>query len=396
MNCEEFRNMLDNYENLTDEEKLSMNEHAAQCAHCRAELDFMLAIVAQLNALPEIEVPSDFSTKLNEKLELEKPVGFGGFINFARNNYKRCSTIAACLVLAVMIGANVTTLMDKMEPETDSRTVVENTVSGGAAEKNTDDTVKPDGITPDDASKPETSDDKADKPAEPVRRSADVAVNAEVRRNSERAAYRASANTAISTAVNSRESIAGSESVTPSGFAQSEQSPEPAVDARVRMAEENAQISVASAGIAVMSLDDATPEAAETPGSYTIARGVYRLPDPKIAEIEASSLLMGNDVLQISEMKDQSTIAKGRYYIPADTGNIAIDSSNKLGVNGEDAQRAVEVIQQYADISDETYYVVSSEDIPSMLEHMDGEGIDYQNNMENASGEKVSFKLVIE
>lgn len=389
MNCEEFGNMLDNYENLTDEEKLSMNEHAAQCADCRAELDFMLAIVAQLNALPEIEVPSDFGTKLNERLELEKPVGFGRFINSVRNNYKRYSTIAACLVLAVMVGTNVTTLMDKMESETDSRTVAENMISDSAAERNAEDSAKSDETMSDEAVIAETSAAEADKPSEPVKRPANFGVNAHSERNTEKMARHALSDTPIVAAVNPQENIAEAIISSAPEQREPERSPEPMM--KGRMADENAEISVASADMGIMAMSD---EPAQTPDSYTIARGVYRLPDPKIAEVEASSLLMSNDVLQISEI--ESTIAKGRYYIPADTGNIAIDSSNKLGVNGEDAQRAAEVIQQYADISDETYYVVNSEDIPSMLEHMDGEGIDYENNMENANGEKVSFKLVIE
>lgn len=397
MNCEKFGNMLDNYENLTDEEKLSMNEHAARCAHCRVELDFMLAIIAQLNALPEIDVPSDFSAKLNERLELEKPVGFGGFINSVRNNYKRYSTIAACLVLAVMIGANMTSLMDKMEPETDSRTVVENTVSDGVAEGNAEDSAKSDEMPSADEAKAETSGAAADKTAE---RSVNLAAKTASSQNAERVTHQTSSNAAVSD--NAQKNIAGTEAVTFSSPAQvePEQPARPMMRARGRMVDENAEISVASADMpadmAVSTLNDASSEAVEIPNTYTIARGVYRMPDPKIAEVEASSLLIENNVLQISEMNEQSTIARGRYYIPADAGNIAIDSSNELEVNGEDAQRAAEVIQQYADISDETYYVVSSEHIPSMLEHMDGEGIDYKNNMENANGEKVSFKLVIE
>ena len=38
MDCESFGKYLDNYESLTEQEKSDMDEHAAKCEECRAEL----------------------------------------------------------------------------------------------------------------------------------------------------------------------------------------------------------------------------------------------------------------------------------------------------------------------------------------------------------------------
>ena len=47
-------------------------------------------------------------------------------------------------------------------------------------------------------------------------------------------------------------------------------------------------------------------------------------------------------------------------------------------------------------MKDDSYYVIDSENISPMLEHMDREGINYQNNVEDSEDKRVSFKLVIE
>ena len=46
MDCESFGKYLDNYENLTEQEKSDMDEHAANCEECRAELDFFMSMIA--------------------------------------------------------------------------------------------------------------------------------------------------------------------------------------------------------------------------------------------------------------------------------------------------------------------------------------------------------------
>lgn len=373
MTCEEFGRMLDNYESLSDSEKLALNAHASECEQCRDELDFLLAIITQLNTLPEIQPPADFAAKLNERLDLEKP-SIGGFRRaFAsvRQNYRQYSTIAACLVLAVVIGANGKTLLNRMSTNTD---VVPSAVS-------TDRPVLPTPIAAEIAAvTPEVKDSNA---AEGAGRTPNKASGGNISfiRN-------------MSESINQIDLNAEQKQQEPAYNTESNGS-----NASVRarsVVDDNAGIAVASLG------DDGIEVSSEPSGkrNYTIARGVYRLPDENIADAEMGKKTAAakNEVLQISEIegRGERTIARGRYYIPADEGNISINTDNEIGVNSDDAERAAELIQQYADRIEESYYVIDSEDIPSMLEHMEGEGIDYQSNVDDADNEKVSFKLVVE
>lgn len=370
MTCDEFGKMLDNYENLTEDEKLSLNEHASQCVHCREELDFMLAMIAQLNALPKIEVPSDFGAKLKKRLKLsgaEAP-GFNRVLVLVRENYRRYSTVAACLVLAVVLGANGKTLMNRLTPPTDNGTVVETAVD----------------------SSPKT--EVSTTPVAEVSEQTQAAASDNTDASSVPNLPAKSVNTASRqerAAIEHIETM--SESINQIDINPNASNPVHTDNGNMsingRMIDENA-------GIALQSEIEEKPS---SPENYKIARGVYRLPNPEIAEVESSSSFSEKN-LPISEIKTQSemTIARGRYYIPADEGHIAIDDNNEIGVNGADAARAEELIRQYADIQDESYYVINAENIPSMLERMNGEGINYQNNMVNADGGKVSFKLVIE
>lgn len=384
MTCEEFAKLLDNYENLTDEEKLAINDHALQCAHCREELDFTLAIIAELNALPAIEVPADFGAKLNERLDLEKGAAAGlgrRILNSVRRNYGRYSAVAACLVLAVVIGANGKTLMERLNPTDDGSSPVIVTADKNTASDNdntssyTSDTFKTENKT-----EPVEQENASDNIQTAM---TDTSNSAPARRVREQ-------NTADTDIMPIREM---SESVNDITVNRYENAQEPVYADSAKSSNEIRSVDE-NAGIAVASIEGrAIGGRAE---NYTIARGVYRLPDPEIAEAEAPAAI-NNAALDISEIntKPETSIARGRYYIPSDDGYVSLGDGNEIGVNGEDAERAAKLIEQYAEEND-SYYVINSEDIPSMLEHMDGEGINYENKMESSENGKIGFKLVIE
>lgn len=383
MTCEEFAKLLDNYENLTDEEKSAINEHTLQCEQCRAELDFTLAIIAELNTLPAIEVPADFGAKLNERLDLEKRAasGLGGrILSSARRYCGRYSAVAACLALAVVIGANGKTIMERLNPADGGNnpvTAVTDKTPEPAVDKTPTDTA--------DTPQTKTEPAKQEVASSGIQTamadiSGDKSDAAPVRKTSGQSAYVAPVRE-IPESVNEI-TVNQSEKARESVY----EAPAETSDAE-RTADENAGTAAAFAE---------SRSANRGSDNYTIARGVYRLPDPEIAEAEAPEHI-NIESLDISEIDTQPeiTIARGRYYIPSDEGYVSLGDGNEIGVSGEDAERAAELIGQYAEEND-PYYVINSEDIPSMLEHMDGEGIKYENKMGNSDNEKVGFKLVIE
>ena len=123
MNCEEFRVMLDNYANLTDEEKLGLAAHADECPNCKAELDFLMSVINSVNTLPKIEPSADFLDRLNKRIDAEEKSGKKIWKSFKRYSVEY-SGIAACLLLAACIGANGKILGDKMMYHDDSAAVL--------------------------------------------------------------------------------------------------------------------------------------------------------------------------------------------------------------------------------------------------------------------------------
>ena len=150
MRCEDSRVMLDNYANLTDEEKARLNEHAEHCPECKAELDFLLSVIDAVNTLPNIEPPSDFLDKLNKRIDAEERKNKGIWAALKRN-CRTYSGLAACLLLAAVIAPNGQTLGDKMMYPDDGALVSYSVTTGINNKTNrygTADDVSPDKAAP--------------------------------------------------------------------------------------------------------------------------------------------------------------------------------------------------------------------------------------------------------
>lgn len=385
MKCEDFSRMLDNYENLTDEEKLSMNEHAEQCGKCRDELDFMMKIIAELNTLPKIQPPEDFIDKLNKRIDAEAPVRTNRVLAVVRRNYRQLSTVAACLLIAVVVGVNGKSLLDKMPSDggNDGNTPV--AVS-------TDTPVKEDSQLAVNTASEEPKTPELDQSFQTAAAPASNAVG-------QKAAGVSSVPAAADRVRNIEpiremsESINMIEKPDTSIIAPRVASEELGGNAAVAAAE-----SVSNKGrtaqepmIAAYSGDQEITES-----KFKIARGVYYLPNADAANAQSTPEPKDDDyVVKIKENKDIS-IARGRYYVRTNEGYVNI-KDNEIEIGSDDAQRALELIEQYIDeTADSEYYVINTENITPMLEHMDKEGINYQHNIAEETNERVGFKVKID
>ncbi len=103
MDCKEFEALIDAYleDELTRDKKEEFTAHISSCENCRQALAFAESVKNTLSALPPIDVPADFTEKLHEKLAAEKK--HSSFPRFA----KRYGAIAACLILAAVIGTGI-------------------------------------------------------------------------------------------------------------------------------------------------------------------------------------------------------------------------------------------------------------------------------------------------
>lgn len=128
MDCEHFARNLDNYEDLTEDERLEMTQHAAECESCGRELDFMLSIIETAKSLPKVELPPDFMDKLNVRIDAEERKRRGMASRIRANvvkNWRQYTTAAACLALVAVITSNGMGLVSKM-PISDNNVVYNN------------------------------------------------------------------------------------------------------------------------------------------------------------------------------------------------------------------------------------------------------------------------------
>ncbi len=135
MDCELFKKYIDNYENLTEDEKLEMTMHAAECKGCGRELDFMLSIIETSKSLPKIELSSDFIEKLNVRIDAEERKKLSMISRIASNMYKnrrQYSVAAACLALVAIITSNGMRFVEKMPSSEDGTAYNETQIDNNA------------------------------------------------------------------------------------------------------------------------------------------------------------------------------------------------------------------------------------------------------------------------
>lgn len=113
IDCKECQSMIDAYLDgeLTRDARAQFTDHISSCDICKKELAFAEGVKKTLSALPEIEVPSDFTEKLNARLKAEKKKS--PIIRYTA----RYGALAACIVLAVVIGTGIskTDLSDRFD-----------------------------------------------------------------------------------------------------------------------------------------------------------------------------------------------------------------------------------------------------------------------------------------
>lgn len=160
MICSEFFELLDSYESITDEQRIEMEKHTAECETCRKELEFFKSVISVSASIPTPEAPKTLIDKVNAKLDAEKPVVVG-----FKWNFRVLSTVAACLAIGLAVGINNGYIKDAItNNSTDgviSQTVAETPDAGEAPAEAS---VAP---QPKEAAKPEP---ESEKPAKPTLR----------------------------------------------------------------------------------------------------------------------------------------------------------------------------------------------------------------------------------
>lgn len=368
MTCEKFAEMLDNYESLTDEEKALMEEHAAACEECRRELDFMCSMINAVKTLPEIKVPDDFLENLNKRIDAEAVLvrrrGFAGYISY---NWKKYSAVAACLVLAVVIGANYNTLVDNMNGDDDG---VIDTVTTVASPMPDNDEPVAETVIPD----KNLSADKA-----PERKEADVA---QPNRRSD--------------IINSGMSVFRNASGSITRQSSSDDAPPQATEqtyiADTAMAEKITETSKPTdGGVETMTLPRSVYIESRGAGTVEESENDESVIDNPY-EVRAMSETGSYAVAAIEEDKIEGRSA--RLMIEDDGPDYELNQSNLIIVKGEDFATAYAIIRRYVSDSYNNYFMVKAENIGAMLSALEDAGVYYNDNI-SVDADEITFRIVI-
>jgi len=106
--CNEINELMSLYidDQLDDNTRKEFEEHIDMCGSCREEFDALVKVVDLCNSIDEVELPEGFRDELHSKLVAErerrdKRYKGAGLLN---KYIKICSTVAACLIIAVFAG----------------------------------------------------------------------------------------------------------------------------------------------------------------------------------------------------------------------------------------------------------------------------------------------------
>lgn len=101
MTCSEFMDMLDNYELLTDSQRIELEKHMQQCEACRKEFEFFQSIISISSQIPVPKAPKSLIDDVNAELDQKRTP----FI-LLKSNLRVLSTVAACLAVGLAVGLN--------------------------------------------------------------------------------------------------------------------------------------------------------------------------------------------------------------------------------------------------------------------------------------------------
>lgn len=391
MICNDFQKMLDNYENLSETERLQMTIHAGECKKCREDLDFLLAVINTAKRLPDIKAPEDFIDKLNARIDLEniqtrrkarskRSFAFG---------WKKYGSVAACMLLAAVIGVNGKSLVSRMSGQNSGDGVIteEKIVSDGNSAPSAQ---TPAAINTPTASQlpAESSAPKADMAAIPSL-TAPVYTPANTAKPANAASGAGTGNASSSAGV-SKSVLTVTPSVT--------RAPSKPTAAPTVAPAENA--ATGEDVVKGFSIAEETPSPDTAAEPYTLAKGTYVTPDKntRAAEQKANT----ND---LTAGEATSELALGLYTPIDKDGNpteyavvtepiqgAAVSSS--ILVSSEDEEKVRSLMNKYVTGNYDAYYMTTEDKLNNMFEEMDREGINYENYIDNSGG-RISFRLVI-
>ncbi len=335
MICSEFMQLLDSYETLDVNQRMSLEEHSAQCETCHNELEFFKSIIKTSATIPCPQPPKTLIADINAALDSE-PVVTGVFVKF-KENIRSYATIAACLIVGIVVGINGGYIKERLSDDSTDGVIKETVVTDANSEKQ--DTAE----TPDVKSAAEVKQTESVKPEKADEKPASSVVK-EIR--------------------------------TETGT----QKPRKTVQTQTPATDKPVQTS--KPATAEPTQDNVKPD------RYTISQGNYYV--PKDDKSKSEEPVTTPDVSEYSIADKGSETAY--YNFPLD--NSSKNSSNDyLRVSGDDMGAVVSIMSELGVTSEDGYYTTSRANFYRLIDKLDAQNIGYVYDLRNSSGDKVLFKL---
>ncbi len=358
MVCSEFFKLLDNYENLTEVELLDLDRHSVECESCCKEYEFFKSITATVSALPCPEPPADLIAKVNKQID-ELPLVSGRFniLNSIKNNSYRYATIAACLVVGLVVGLNNKSISERLTEKDNDGVISTTTIIETATYEPVAEPIEAVASVPEPEPTPAVTVEK--KKQQPVKAEKKTTKKSAVipKKATEK---KVTVSTPSPTVIPQPEVIATSEPELPASVDYAETTP-------------------------VIEKD--------TKGKYTIARGVYYIPEATEQPI----------VTEEPEAVENYSLAAGEYEIAIGYYDIPEKSIKKPRTEEFSEQLIVSVnnvvevtahMSELGAINSGHGYQMEIADFYELLSVLDSEGISYRYSSGATTSDVIIFSIV--
>ena len=408
MDCSAFRKALDSYANLSELQKNELSEHACVCEECQRELDFFNSITQTAASVPFIEPPKDLLKLINERIDNESDDNTAGVSYKFRTISKRYAALAACIVLGLTVGLNSDVINDKINGG-DNEGVISSSVteskSPSVSEGDTREieTELPTAVPekPDEQGLEENAAVSAAASSEQPAVSAPTASPNKVQ-NKVKQPVANSNPTSAPSANRKTSSASGKTAYAPSVSANSNT---PAANNTAPVSSNSEALSVKQDSVPDSTASPSATQAAASstaqPESengeiqkYTIQRDSYHVPEEQTAQNDVQDTDQ-SDVQKYSLATDSGRVAYGYYEKPASERVVTRSISDYIIVPEASIEKVVAIMNELGVMSSAGLYMASRSNFFDMLSRLEAENIEYNYSLKYSSGDKISFKILL-
>ena len=369
----EFGRMLDNYEDLSENDKLQMENHAEVCEECRRELEFYRSIMKTAASLPVIEPPADLLDKVNSRIDSmpKQNSRFARAAEHFRVYRVQYATAAACLAVGLIVGLNSGVIRDKLDPAATDGVISTTTRVRDNDERKLGDyelTGEPEAAT--EAVPEPTERVVAELPLQTAKPKKDISAQTEIPKKAlpvQTARPRVAAKTATATAKPARQSVSVA---TPSSTRSAVSQPVAAKPAPVQTETSAAVIPETETNVTVVTETPSEPAENTSKNRYTIAKGSYYIPETAQANAEVTEAPTARPDTEIEGERYQ--IAMGSYEISEEEKKEL--ARNKLIVNKSDVVTIIACMNSSWIKAESGGYTATQTAFANFLATLDAEG----------------------